>query len=209
MAGPSDYDSQRHFWRLSFLLLIVTPFLPEITIYLVQAAAALGGCQIDQKDPCLIARVPISEIIAFALRLGAGLIVGAMNNGPIWFAIFCSAVALWIVVCFTSLSFGWSRTKSRLLLGLAAALVFAFLPYFGPLLAIVNLVNQNCHANEGGVGPCIIYGGHVGTPAHDAVRAGWFFLAGAPIALGVFVVYSAITLAIHILSKKHARPSVQ
>jgi len=209
MVDRSDTDSRRHFWRLAFFLLIVVPFAPEITIYLVQAFAKVAGCQLDQKDACLIGRVPASEIIAFALRIGAGLIVGAMNNGLLWLAVFSAAVVLWMIVCFTALTVGWSRISSRLLLGLAAALVFAFLPYFGPLLAIENLLNQNCQANEGGVGPCIIFGGHVGTPAHDAVRAGWLFLAGAPIALGVFMIYTATTLAIHFLSGKRTVTSQQ
>lgn len=209
MVNRSNTDSRRHFWRLSFLLLIVVPFLPEIIIYLVQASAKIVGCQLEQKEACLIGSFSASEVIAFALRIGAGLLVDAMNHGVLWFVAFCTAVAVWIIVSFTALSLGWSRTSSRLLLGFAAALVFAFLPYFGPLLAIENLLNQNCQANEGGVGPCIIFGGHVGTPAHDAVRAGWLFFAGAPIALGAFAIYAAVTLAIHAFSKRRVVTSAQ
>jgi hypothetical protein len=96
---------------------------------------------------------------------------------------------------------GWSRTRSRLLLGFAVALVFAVLPYFGPLLAIGNLVSDSCQPNEGGVGSCVMFGGYVG-PAHDAVRAGWLILAGAPIALGAFIIYAIITIIFRTLSAK-------
>jgi hypothetical protein len=53
---------------------------------------------------------------------------------------------------------------SRLVLGFAVAVVFAVLPYFGPMLAIANFANANCRPNEGGVGACIIFGGYVGGP---------------------------------------------
>jgi hypothetical protein len=202
MVDRSDASTQPHFWRLSFLLLVVVPLLPEMLIFVVQAFAKIGGCQLEQKEACLIGGIPASEIIAFALRIGAGLIVYVMNHGVLWFVIFCAAAAMWIVLSFAALSLGWSRTRSRLVLGLMAALIFAVLPYFGPLLAIGNLLNENCQANEGGVGPCIIYGGHVGTPAHDAVRAGWFVLAGAPIALGAFAIYVGITVAIQAFARK-------
>jgi hypothetical protein len=202
-ASTPNSEYRRHFWRLSFLLLIVVPFLPEVTIYAVGTFAKLMGCQLDQKNVCLIGSIPVSNIIAFALRIGAGSMVAAWNNGSVWFTVFCAALTLWLIVCFVALTFGWSRTSSRLLLGFAAALVFAVLPYFGPLLAIGNLLNQNCQANEGGVGPCTIFGGHVGSPAHDAVEAGWLILAGAPIALGAFVAYTVVAVVIRTFSRKH------
>lgn len=208
-ANAPNSDYRRHFWRLSFSLLIIVPFLPEIAIYIVAAIAKLMGCQLEQKNVCLIGSVPVSDIIAVALRIGAGSLVAAWTHGYLWFIIFCVTVTLWIVVCFVALTMGWSRTASRLLLGFLAALVFAVLPYFAPQLAIGNLINQNCpQANEGGVGPCMIFGGYVGSPAHDAVQAGWLILAGVPIALGVFLVYAVLALVIHTLSRKRsvARP---
>jgi len=203
MVSVPNSGNRRHFWRLSFLLLIIVPFLPEITIYGIDVLAKLNGCHLDQENACLIGSIPVSRIIAVALRIGAGSLVAAWNHGLAWFIVFCAVITLWIIFCFVALTLGWSRTRSRLLLGFAAALIFAFLPYFGPLLAIGNLLSQNCQANEGAVGPCIIFGGHVGSPAHDAVQAGWLILAGAPIALGVFVVYAVIALLIHAFSRKH------
>ena len=208
-TSVSIAHSRRHFWRLSFLLLVVVPFLPEMAIYVVAALAKAMGCQPDQKNACLIGSVPVSDVIAFALQIGAGWIVAAWTNGKVWFIVFCIAITLWLIVCFVALTLGWPRTRSRLLLGFATALVFAVLPYFGPLLAIGNLLNQNCQANEGGVGPCMIFGGQVGIPAHDAVRAGWLVLAGAPIALGAFLIYAIIALVFRALSEKRAVTPVQ
>jgi hypothetical protein len=202
-ASAPTSGSRGHFWKISFLLLVVAPFLPEITIFAAGILAKLMGCQLDQKTACLIGSIPVSNIIAFALRLGAGSMVAGWTHGTVWFILFCAAVTLWILICFVALTLGWSRTSSRLLLGLVVALVFAVLPYFGPLLAIGNLLNKNCQPNEGGVGPCIMFGGHVGSPAHQAVEAGWVILAGAPIALGAFAVYTVVALLIRSLSRKH------
>lgn len=201
--------SQRHFWRLAFLLLVVAPFLPEIVIYLTAALAKIMGCQLDQKNACLIGPIPVSDIIAFALQVGAGLIVAARNNGILWLVVFFIVSTAWLVVCFVALTFGWAHARSRLLLGFAVALVFAVLPFFGPLLAIGNLVYQNCQPNEGGVGSCVMFGGYVGPPAHDAVKAGWLILAGAPIALGAFVIYAIVTIIIHAFSAKRAGTEVR
>jgi hypothetical protein len=203
----SDYD--RRFWRLSFVLLLIAPFLPEITIYFVTALAKLMGCQLDQKNACFIGGVPVSDIIAIALRATAGLLVAAWTKGYVWFIVFCVALTSWIVICLIALTLGWLGTRTRLLLGFAVALVFAVLPYFGPLLAIGSLLNKNCQANEGGVGPCIIFGGSVGSPAHEAVQAGWLILAGAPIALGAFVVYVIIAVVVHAFSRRHPAASAQ
>jgi len=208
-AHVSTRESRRHFWRLSFLLLVVVPFLPEITIYLVAALAEVKSCQADQANTCFIGPVSVSNIIAFALRVGAGLMVAAWSNGNVWFFVFCVAVSLWIFVCFAALTLGWTHTRARLRLALAVTVVFAVLPYFGPLLAIGNLLNQHCQANEGGVGPCVIFGGSVGTPAHDAMRAGWVVLAGAPISLVAFLIYAIVARVIHKFSGKDPVRSAQ
>jgi hypothetical protein len=94
-------------------------------------------------------------------------------------------------------------------LALAVTIVFALLPYFGPLLAIGNLLNPHCQANEGGVGPCVIFGGSVGAPAHDAMRAGWVVLAGAPISLVAFLIYAIVAGVIHKFSGKDPVRSAQ
>jgi hypothetical protein len=189
-------------------LLVIIPFLPEIVIWITATLAEIMGCRPDQKDTCLIWSLPVSEIIAIALRISAGFVVAATNNGLLWFAVFCGAVTAWLVVCYCALTLGWARTRSRLLLGFAIAVAFAFLPYFGPLLSVAKLANSNCQPNEGGVGSCEIFGGYVG-PAHDAVRAGWLILAGAPIALGAFIIYAAVMVMVSAVSRKRSETPVR
>ena len=56
----------------------------------------------------------------------------------------------------------------------------------------------------------MIYGGKVGSVAHDAVRLGWRIVEGAPIALGIFVVYVIVAFGIYLYSKrKLARSRVE
>ena len=81
------------------------------------------------------------------------------------------------------------------------------------MLAIANLVNDNCQPNEGGVGACVMFGGYVGntehSPVHDAVAMGWLALFGAPLALGIFVIYAIIAIVIGVRSGKRLPTSVQ
>src|SRR5262249_60856939 len=106
-----------------------------------------------------------------------------------------------LAACYVPVTLGWSRLWSRLLLAFAVSLIYAFAPYFGPGLSIDHLVNENCLPNEGFVGPCRIYGGNVGSIAHDTVRLGWSIIKGAPIAFGVFLAYAAIAIGIHLFSR--------
>jgi hypothetical protein len=77
------------------------------------------------------------------------------------------------------------------------------------MLSIAHLENPNCHPNEGGVGPCLIYGGNVGSVAHDAVTLGWLVFAGAPIALGAYVIYVIVAIFIRLVSRRRGAPSVE
>ena len=150
------------------------------------------GCQLNQKNACLIGSLPVSDIIDFALQVGARLIVAAVSNGALWFVVFWIVVIAWLVVCYVALTLGWVRTRTRLLLGIAVTLVFAVVPYFGPMVSITNLVNEKC---KGGVGSCLMFGGRVGL-AYEAVEVGWLFILGAPIALAAFVIYAIFAILV-------------
>ena len=84
--------------------------------------------------------------------------------------------------------------SSRLMLAFSVSLIFAFVPYFGPMLSIGHLVNPNCSPNEGRVGPCVVYGGNVGSVAHDTVFLSWWVFRGAPVALAAFGLYVLFVL---------------
>jgi hypothetical protein len=177
---------------------VIIPFLPEIVIWAVAAIAWTMGCQPDQKVPCLIGALPVSDVIGLALQTGAGLAIAGVRSSAVWLVVIHVAVAAWLVACYLALMQGWARMPSRLLLGFAVALIFAFLPFFGPMLALANLVNENCRPNEGGVGSCMLFGGYVGgpdhSPAHDAVLMGWLAPHGALLALGIFGIYAIVVV---------------
>jgi hypothetical protein len=196
--GKATASPHSRLWQLTLLFLVVLPFLPEIVIYAVSALAKTNGCQIEAKSPCVVAGTSVSAIIVAGLD--ASLLRGA------GFAEGISAV--WLALCYVVINWGWSRALSRLLLALAVTIIFAFLPYLAPMLAIMNLVNPYCHPNAGGVGPCWIFGENVGSAAHETVSARWFMFIGAPIALGVFCVYVIVTVVIRIISARRAvRPA--
>lgn len=201
MKNLSTASSHRRFWRSAFLLLVALPFLPELLIGVTAVLAKMMGCQPDQDKECLIGLLSASDVIAFALRVGAGLIVAATSNGVFWFVAFCIVVTTWLILCYIALTLGWARTPIRLVLGVAVALVFAVMPYFGPMLAIANLVNDKCQPNEGAIGACLMFGGYVGA-AHQAVQVGWLILAGAPIALAAFVIYAIFAIVVRVGSAK-------
>ena len=203
---------RRHKARFAFLLLVIIPFLPEILIWAAATIAELKGCQPDQKDACLIGTLPVSDIIAFSLYLGAGLIIAGVRASYVWLVVACGAMAGWLVACYAALILGWARVSSRLLLGFAVAAVFAFLPYFGPMLSVANLVNEHCRPNDGGVGACMMFGSYVGkpeaSPAHDAVMLGWLAPYGALLALAIFAVYAVVVIVIAIASAKRTTAAV-
>jgi len=208
MAEQSTRRARRRWCRLALLLLIVIALLPEIAIGVVAAVAALKGCQPAQKDACLIAAWPASDIIGLALQAGAGWIVAGIRASAVWLVVAYAAVNGWLVASYIALTLGFARTVSRLVLGLALAAFFAFVPYFGPMLAIAGLANDNCRPNDGGVGPCMIYGGHVGSAdasvVHDAVTLGWLAPYGALLALGTFALY-AIVVAVSAAARRRRR----
>jgi hypothetical protein len=178
-------EHSRHtWWRLALILLLVLPFLPELVTIASSTLAAIRGCNVDGKTVCVIGPLSLSRVITSALEAGA-IVSAGFGLG---FA------AVWLALCFVTISLGWRGATCRLLLAFAASLFFAFLPYLAPMLAIRNLENPNCRLNEGGVGFCVIYGGDIGAVAYDAVTAPGFILLGVPIALGAFIIYVAIII---------------
>jgi len=145
---------RRHFWRVVLLLLLIIPSLPEIAILVAAALAGIMGCELDQKDACLIGSLPVSDIIAFALQAGAGVVITGMRISHLWLIAFYVAIVGWLMVSYIALILGWAHTFSRLLLGFVVALFFAFVPYFGPMMAVSHLANNNCRPDDGGTRPC-------------------------------------------------------
>jgi hypothetical protein len=184
--------SHRHLWRLALLLLVLLPFLPELAIYAATALAKMKGCAVDQKLACLIGPISVSGTIVWALE--TGLLRGASFSVGI--------AAAWLGLCYIVVSLGWAHMSSRLLLAFVVTVIFALLPYFGPMLALAHLVNPNCQPNEGGVGPCVIYGGHIGDAAHHAVTEPWLIFIGGPIAFGSFLVYVLVALVVRAAAAK-------
>jgi hypothetical protein len=191
MASQSKERSRR-WWRLALLLFVVLPFVPEITILAVTVIANAAGCEAGSKAVCKFGSLSTSSIVGLAVE--TGMMIGVGSGAGI--------VAAWLAVCYGFVTLGWSRLVSRLLVALVVSLVFAALPYLSPALSLVPLVNENCRPNEGGVGPCFIYGGDIGSVAHETVTLPWFMAQGALIALGAFVVYVIIAVILRIMPKR-------
>jgi hypothetical protein len=181
---------RRVWWWLVLMLLVVAPFLPEIAIYAVTGLAKIKGCDVTDKAECMIGKVRLSEIIAINLRAGVWVAEWMGDYG---------IAAVWLTLCYLAITFGWRNLVGRLLLGLAVTVVFAVLPYFGALLSISHLVNPNCQPNEGGVGPCVMFGGDVGDVAHNTVNP-QLAMAGFLIALVAFVAYAIIAIVLRLFS---------
>lgn len=196
MNSESRSYSHVSFWGWALLLLIALTFLPEIVVLATSAVAKLKGCQAGSNVTCEIGPSSAGEIIRSALE--AGSFVGLRFSDGL--------AAIWLTLGFFLIWKGWMRLSSRLLLGLAISLVCAFVPYFGPMLSIGSLVNPNCNPNEGGVGPCMIYGGNIGVVAHDTVRLAWRIADGAPIALGIFGIYAIAVIGVQLISRRVAPP---
>jgi hypothetical protein len=218
--------SRRRFWQIVLLVLVVLPLLPEFVVLSVSTIANFSGCRVDAPpssaaidtaggsdagalvppDPSAVARgfVPpsrsmvsspskvcpigpmVSSIIRFALE--AALLVGVSFGFGV--------VAVWLALCYVSITRGCSRVLSRLLLAFFISLIFAFVPYLGPMMMMSagGLENPRCQPNEGGVGPCLMYGGDIGSVAHDSGVLFLHTFIGAPVALGAFGLYALVLL---------------
>jgi len=166
-------------WRGVLLLLVFLPFLPEIVVLLAALFAHVAGCSVGEKAVCAIGPFAASDIIRVALE-AASLIGVSFAFG---------LAAVWLALSYLAIVKGWLSLSSRIQLALAVSLIFAFVPYFGPLLSIAPSISAGCHPNEGGIPPtCMIYG-DVGDAAHEVVRVVWMFFLGAPIAFVAFLIF--------------------
>jgi hypothetical protein len=195
MSTKAEINRGHWVWKAGLASLVVLPFTPEVLILAVSAYAGLVGCQIDSHFACAVGPPSASEIIRIALQT-AYFIGNQFANGYV--------VVVWLMLCFVLTILGWTRLSSHLLLGLVVSLIFAVLPYFGPMLSIGHLENPDCRPNEGIVGRCKIYGGNVDGAAHNVVHLGWRFLDGAPFALGTFVIFVIVVSGMHYLVKRPA-----
>jgi hypothetical protein len=201
---------ERQTWtRVLLIPLIVVPFAPELTIVAAAALARIGGCAPAESSTCLVAALPVSEVIAIALRAKASFIVEHVTDPQFqaaWLGALYLVIGILLVVGYLVVIRGWMHLASRLLLGFALTLVFGLLPYYGSMLALADLANENCLPNEGGVGTCRLFGGYIQGPAyspvHDAVRIGWLALLGAPLALALFAVYAIAVVVMAIRRRK-------
>jgi hypothetical protein len=194
MSSESKDSVRRWLWRSAFLSFVLLPLLPEILIIAASTYAGAVGCQIDSKLACAVGPPSATGTIRTALQ--AANFIGSRFADD-------NVVLAWLASCYLLIILGWTRLSSRLLLALGASIILGFLPYFGPMLTIGPLANPNCNPNEGGIPPgCLIYGGDVGDAAHDAVRLGWKFFYGAPVALGAFVLFLVFMLGARFVSRR-------
>jgi hypothetical protein len=205
MTTKSAKHSHRHLARLALLLLVVIPFVPEIVITATAGLARLTGCLPDQKEPCGIGPPAVSAVIDWGLHAGAGARVAVSIASLTGFYL---AIIGWLAMCYVVLTLGWARLTSRLLLGLAVALVFALLPYFGPWLSIANLVTKHsCDPNSGHA--CIIFGGEV-KEAYAAIRViAPELLYGGVLTMGIFLIYAICAIVAAVTGATSARRRVQ
>jgi len=195
-SQSADKVRQRR-WRVALSAFVLIPLVPELVILFTSLLAQIRGCRVQSDVPCPVGLATAADVIRHALE--AGSFVGYRFSEGI--------AAAWLVACYVFVTYGWSQRWSRLLLAFAISVLYSFAPYFGPGLSIDHLVNDDCIPNEGFIGPCRVYGGNVGSIAHDTVRLGWRIIAGAPIAYAAFLIFAVVVIAIPFFSLNDRTPS--
>jgi hypothetical protein len=201
MSTQSTYPLRRY--RYLLLAAVIIPFLPEIVIVVTAAVAELTGW--DQKGLSTFASAPVTKTIDLALDVAASGILALVEAHLSWLVLYYLCVSLWLFFCLVLVSLGWSSTLARLLIGFSVATAFAFLPYFGPWLAIAGWLNEHCRPNEGHVGLCVMFGGYVWN-AHDTISIGWLALYGIPLAWAIFGIYAAFITFLGIYGRRSRSP---
>ncbi len=196
MATASHERKTSRWTHLGLLVLVIIPFLPELAIWIVAGFAKVMGCRPEQQSLCM-GSTTISEIINWALKLSAGLIVTHTTTSLRWFIVFFAALGLWLTACLVIITLGWKRLSSRLAIGFAVTLIFAFLPFLGPGLALLGLAEPE--ACSPGSGTCKIYGSEV-QEAHAVLRLWSVELqwTGILLASALFAIYA---MAVIVLSR--------
>jgi hypothetical protein len=162
-------------------------------------APAAGPASGASSKACAIGPFPVSSIIRIALK--AGLFVGDKFGSGV--------VIVWLALCYVSMTGGWTRFLSRLTLALFVSLIFAFVPYVGPMMSIANLENPLCQPNEASIGPCVMYGGAVGRVVHENIVLGREVVTGGPVAFGAFGLYALFLLIVRVATWARASRSLK
>jgi hypothetical protein len=198
MAIASNERTTSRWTQLGLLFLVLLPFLPEIAIWIIAGFAKLMGCRPEQ--PCL-GSTTIGEMINWALKFSPGLIVtDAAIPGP-WFIVFFAVLGIWLTGCFVMVTLGWKRPASRLAVGFVVTLIFAFLPFLGPGLALLGLAQpKSCNP---GTGTCKIYGGEV-PEAHAVLRLWNYELQATSIGL-TFLLFAIYVVLVIVVSRSRSR----
>jgi hypothetical protein len=171
-----------HLWKFVFAALALLPFLPAISVNVVVALAKINGCGVGAEEICVGGAISVSRAIVAKANATRGMDVVVL-------------VALtWLAFCYLSIVLGWTRTASRLVVGLTVTVIFAGLPYFAALPALGSFVEPGCKPNEGGFGVCGLFNGSVGSSGHILLIMVWSSFIGVPFGLLAFLAYVAVVL---------------
>jgi hypothetical protein len=160
-ASTPDPRTGRRLWRRIFWIAVLLPLLPGAVIALIALAAGLLGCMASPMEACgplgplFRLAVPWAEWTGFLMLYGVVFVVGI------------ACLALHRIT---------DRMAVRLLGGLAVAFLLGTMPILGPTLAMGGLVHPGCQPNEGGVGPCVMFGEDIGSSVHNLATLPWLLM---------------------------------
>jgi hypothetical protein len=185
----------RKWWRTLLLVLVVAPLLPAITIAISVAVAFAAACTRDQHTPCLIASIPVGDVISVALQVSAtGILKFRAQYSETYLLL---AFGAYLGMCYLSILSGWHRLRTRLALGAVTSVLFAFVPFMLPTIVVNVLAYNGCMPSAGGGKPCAIFGEDVGNPADDAIVLGAKLAsASTGLVLCMLALYTVITVLI-------------
>lgn len=177
---PSGRGAKR--WRLILLVLVILPFLPELAIRAVVGLASVAGCSPADAAPCTIGPVALGGLLRSSI---AAAVATAMLLG-------FGGIVVWLIAIFVAVHRGFATTAVRLVLAFVLTVVFVYLPYLAPALAIADLMHADCRPHDLGVGACRLFGTAMGKASNDTQVVQWFTFLAGPVALILFAVYAFI-----------------
>lgn len=166
-------------WKLVFVILVLLPFLPAMSVYAVVALARIKGCEAGGEEICIGGPISTARTIVEAAQAspGGGVVL---------------LIALtWLALCYLSVTLGWKRTASRLLIGLAVTIILVGLPYFAALPSLGNFIEPHCRPYGGGFGVCGLFDGSIGSAEHILLIQVWASFIGAFASLA-FPIYATV-----------------
>jgi hypothetical protein len=178
----SDRGARR--WRSILLILALLPFVPELAIRMIAAAAAVDGCAPADASACMLGPLSLGSLLRPAITAAVG---GAMALG-------FGGVVVWLTLAFVAVQRGFTTTPVRLVLAFVLTVIFALGPYLAPGLAVADLLHGDCRPHEAGVGACRLFGEAMGKAANDTQVVQWFAFLAGPVALVMFVVYAFVAV---------------